>query len=152
MYWVSTPKFTSPRAFQGQPANSRPSLTDSLSQSQEGTWRLAYYLTGFHFFPLHYIYGSPDVPIHCKWQGFIRSAQVMEAIRETPLSYKHLWPPGTIKRKCDVWAHTRAHTLARMHSSNTNVAMGRNVQKGTRLKTACFPNNNTWLPTGWCEI
>lgn len=66
---------------------------DSVTDSGEGKGRCMSCHMGFHFFSLHHIYGSPDAPIHCKWQVFIWCTQVMEAIRQSPLSYKCLWPP-----------------------------------------------------------
>lgn len=87
--------------------------SDSVSHSVGRMAGRAHSHMGFHFISLHYIYGSPDAPIHCKWQGFIWSTQVMEAIRESPLSYKHLWPPGTIKHRC---RHTPTHNGTHTHT------------------------------------
>lgn len=66
----------------------------------------------FHFISLLYIYSWPDAPIYCKWQGFIWSTQVIEAIRVSPLPYKHLWTlwGHKIQMHAHAWIIIQPHT------------------------------------------
>lgn len=79
-------------------------LTRSLTQVKEKGGCVSCYM-GFHFFSLHHIYGLPDASFHCKWRIFIWSTQVMEAIRQSPLSYKYLWPPREYIIQMQAGAH-----------------------------------------------
>lgn len=75
---------------------------DSVTDPGEGKGGCVSCHLGFHFFSLHHIYGSPDASIHSKWPVFIWSTQVMEAIRQSPLSFKYFWsPPGLYHTDAD---------------------------------------------------